>query len=197
MVFQTFWLKKMKTKILFSWWRKFLTWSMSYVLMLTLQWIRYQQNLGTWFSDAVIVFLGVSNYWALSSTEIFKINMCFVYGLDTGSVWIMRASLSSTSEVIIECVSIFNYFFLLIPMFSFNLSWLFEGVQGAEEGSVVISGRFLSILPFFFSSFNSVDRGWWVIIFCCRFWNYDILLKISKLWGLKTYVEYFDRYQIF
>ena len=48
-----------------------------------------QQNLVPWRSDTVIVFLGISNDWAFSWTEIFETNMCLLYGLDTGSVLIV------------------------------------------------------------------------------------------------------------
>ena len=44
-----------------------------------------QQNLYTWCSDTMIVFLGVSKIWASSSTEIFKINIFIVYIIYTVS----------------------------------------------------------------------------------------------------------------
>ena len=43
-------------KILFYGWREFLTWNMLFVLVLILQWIISQHNLGTYYSDTVVVF---------------------------------------------------------------------------------------------------------------------------------------------
>ena len=57
----------------------------------------------------------------------------------------------------------------------------------------------VSLLSVLFTKFlrsaNYVGHGLWVIISCCIFWNDEILLKISKLWSLKTDVKYFDRYK--
>ena len=59
----------LKTQILFPGWRGFLIWHMSYAFVLIFKWIRYQQNMGTWCSDTVIIFWGVSKDYALSSLQ--------------------------------------------------------------------------------------------------------------------------------
>ena len=47
-----------------------------------------QKSLVPWCSGTVF-YLGVSHDWEFSSTEIFEINMCLVYALDTVSVLII------------------------------------------------------------------------------------------------------------
>ena len=45
------------------------------------------------------------------------------------------------------------------------------------------------------SSADSIGYGWRAMIYCCRFWNDEILLKFFEIVRLKNYVEYFNRYQ--
>ena len=53
-------------------------------------------------------------------------------------------------------------------------------------------------LSVFFSGFvisaKSIGHSWWAMIYCCWYWNYDILLKILEIVRFKK-IEYFDRCQ--
>ena len=58
----------LNTNILFYRWRDFITWPMSYVLVLKFQWIRSQHIMGTWFSETVI-FLGSFKQLCIITTQ--------------------------------------------------------------------------------------------------------------------------------
>ena len=64
--------------------------------------------------------------------------MYFEYGLDADLFWMMSEILLSRSNIVLECVSAVNYFLLVMSVFSFNLLKLYEGIEGAEEVSVVL-----------------------------------------------------------
>ena len=49
---------------------------------------------------------------------------------------------------------------------------------------MVLSILFLGVFPRLWSA-NSIGYGWWSMIYCCRFWSYEICWEFSKLWGLK------------
>ena len=69
--------------------------------------------MGSWCSDTAIVFLGFSNSWASTSTELFEINIFLVYGLDTGLFLLMV----SKAKVVLECASAVNAFYLWCQCF--------------------------------------------------------------------------------
>ena len=58
----------LNTNILFYRCRDFITWPMSYVLVLKFQWIRSQHIMGTWFSETVI-FLGSFKQLCIITTQ--------------------------------------------------------------------------------------------------------------------------------
>ena len=53
----------------------------------------------------------------------------------------MSEGLSSRKNIVLECVSVVNAFLLVMSVFSFNYSQLYEKVGGSEEGLVVLSSR--------------------------------------------------------
>ena len=91
--------------------------------------------------------MGVLNYWASSSTDIFVFVVLFVCGMDTGSVWIIPAGLLYTAEFVLWCASTVNYHSLVLSLFSFNNSWQLKLVEGALETSMVLTGHFMFFLP--------------------------------------------------
>ena len=64
-----------ENKDVVSGWRNFMSWPMSYVIVLTLQLIRYQLNMGTWCIDTVIFFV-VSNCCASSPPKTIFVSWC-------------------------------------------------------------------------------------------------------------------------
>ena len=148
-----------------------------------LKWLRIiitQQNMAPWCSDTIIVFLAVSNDWELSSTEKFVTNMYFEYELDADSFWIKTESLSSRAYIVLECVSAVNVFLLVMSVFqptcrNYMKGWSFwRRISGVVKSISVLFSEFLSLA-------NSIGHGWWAIIYCCIFWNYEILLKCFEI----------------
>ena len=119
--------------------------SMSCFIVLIFQWFISWQNLVTFFSGTV-VFFGAFQMTGHNHQQIF-VHRHFFGVLDG-----YQFSLNNISKFIVNSrIYTIIYFFILWfitcdIIVSFNLLWLFEGVEGAVELSVFLKGRF----PFFY-----------------------------------------------
>ena len=127
----------------------------------------------TWFSDTVIVFISVLNDRSYSSTEIFVMIVCFMFGMYKNSVWIVSAALSSRAEFYInffpQVMIVYLWYKCFIQIFMtilkrWKIFW--------RKSDVFMPLSILLII--FLCSSNSVGHGLWVMIFCCIFWNDEV-----------------------
>ena len=114
--------------------------------------------------------------------------------MDTVSVWIMSAGLSSRAKVVLEWASAVNYFYLLCQCFHSTLRDYLKGLEVLK------------------------NYYWWCKVYLCSVYRFcelgqfhrpwlmanDILFQILKLWDFvenfgivrfKKKIEYFDIYQ--
>ena len=125
---------------------EFLTCTMSGVNVLTLYWIRPQQNLGACCGGTVIVLPGGFKRLGVIINSDICICMFVLCGLDTGWVWMISSVASCTAEFVLEYASVNSDSLLYISMFPLNLSWICEEDNVDSEGSLETPGYCLFCL---------------------------------------------------
>ena len=139
-----------------------------------------QQNMGPWCSDTLIFF------WLFQTTKHLsqhkRLNQHVIW------VWVGYRFIFNNYRRFV----VWRKYFYRMCLWS---EWFFPSDFSVFIQLVVtlwrgwrcwriISGVFKLLFVLFsefVSSANSIVRGWWDMIYCCRFWNYDILLIIFDI----------------
>ena len=143
--------------------------------MLVLHFIRCQHNLGAWCSGAVIVFTRFFKKMGV----IINCDICIYYVF---GVWY---GYGLSFNYISSCI-FYRRFFTIICLcaylfFTYYINVFIELIMTIWSGwsfvwRFFVDALLLPVLFFkFFLSANFVGHGWWVMIFCCIFQNYEVL----------------------
>ena len=95
----------------------------------------------------MLFFHGYSKDCESSSTVTFLSKNFLVCDLYTGLVWMKSSVESFTAVFVLEHVSAVSDYLIVIYMFWLNFSLLLEVDEVMLEGSLVLSFRFLFVLP--------------------------------------------------